>query len=222
MNKKLILEKTAEFVKKELHGESTGHDWWHIHRVWETAIKIGEEEKADLFVVQLAALLHDIDDWKMHKGDDSVGPKRVKEFLEKLGVEPKIVSEVVEIISTLSFKSPTTASKMITIEGKVVQDADRLDALGAIGIARCFSGGQKFGQTIYDPDIKPQLNMSPEDYKKQYTGERKNTSVNHFYEKLLLLKDQMNTKTGKLIAEQRHKFMENFLERFYKECEGEE
>ncbi len=222
MEKDLILEKTREFVKNELHGESTGHDWWHVYRVWKTALKIGQEEGADPFIVQLAALLHDIDDWKMHKGDQDIGPRKIREFLESLGVDESVVSDVVEIVSTMSFKSPTTVSKMKTNEGMVVQDADRLDALGAIGITRCFAGGQKFGQVIHDPEIKPQLNMSTADYKKQYTGERKNTSVNHFYEKLFLLKDQMNTKTGKKIAEQRHKFMEIFLEKFYKEWEGKE
>ena len=221
MDKKQIIEETKEFVKKSLEGESTGHDWWHCYRVWKTAVEIAEKENADLFVVELAALLHDIADWKLNATDESENPRKIREWLENLGVDENAISHVADIVLTMSYKGPTTKSPMKTLEGMIVQDADRLDALGAIGIARCFATGQKFGQVLHDPNIKPQLNISAEEYKKQYTGQRKNTTVNHFYEKLFLLKGQFNTEAARQIAEERHKFMEQFLDRFYKEWEGE-
>ena len=222
MNKEQIIKQTEENIKNKLSGEGSGHDWWHIYRVWKTALNIGEKEKADLFVVQLAALLHDIAEWKFKGGDEDLGPKLAKAWLQKMQVEEKTISHVCEIIKDLSFKGAGVKSKMKTKEGMVVQDADRLDAIGAIGIARAFLTGQSLGQEIYNPNITPEIYRDSKEYKKQYTGERKNTTLNHFYEKLLLLKDLMNTKTAKNLAEGRHKFMEQYLDRFYKEWEGKE
>ncbi|RLJ02645.1 MAG: phosphohydrolase [Candidatus Aenigmatarchaeota archaeon] len=208
-----VIKKTAEFVKDHLEREVTGHDWWHTERVWKLTLRIAKEEKnVDLFVVQLAALLHDIADWKFHGGDDTLGPKLAEKWLKKLKVEEETISHVCEIIKEISFKGAKVKSKMRTKEGMIVQDADRLDAIGAIGIARCFATGAKLNQEIYNPKIKPKVHKTFEEYKKA-----ESTSINHFYEKLLLLKDLMNTKTAKKIAEKRHKFMEQFLDRFFKE-----
>jgi len=217
MDQKEIISKTADYVRSVLDKEGSGHDWWHIYRVWKNAIHIGEKENADMFVVEIAALLHDIADWKFNDGNDEAGPKVAREWLESLkDVDEKAISHVCLIIKNLSFKGAGEKSKIDTIEGMVVQDADRLDALGAIGIARTFTYGGYKGREIYNPEIKPEFHASFEEYKKN-----ESPSINHFYEKLLLLKDLMNTKTGKEIAEGRHKYMEGFLERFYAEWEGE-
>ncbi|MGD0729062.1 MAG: HD domain-containing protein [Candidatus Micrarchaeaceae archaeon] len=218
--KQKAIEMTAQYVKAKLSGETTGHDWFHVYRVWRNAITIGKVEKADMFVVQLAALLHDIADWKMNDVDSKIGPKKAKEWLESLKVDPKTIQHVCDIIQDMTFKGAASKSKIKTKEGMIVQDADRLDAMGAIGIARTFASGQKFGQEIYNPNIKPLINLTAKSYGKQYTGERKNTSINHFYEKLLLIKDRMNTRTARKIAKQRHDFMEEYLKRFYKEWDG--
>jgi len=214
MNQNEIIKRTADYVKSKLDGEGSGHDWWHIYRVWKTAIEIGKKESADLFVVQLAALLHDIADWKFHAGDDSVGPKLAREWLEKLDVDENIISHVCKIIKQVSFKGAGVKSKIKTKEGMVVQDADRLDAIGAIGIARAFAYGGHKGREIYNPDIKPEKHETFEQYKNN-----KGTTINHFYEKLLLLKDLMNTPSARKIAEERHDFMEQYLDKFFKECE---
>ena len=219
MNKEYIIKQTQEYVRKTLGGEGSGHDWWHIYRVWKNAIFIGQREGIDLFIVQLAALLHDIADWKFHAGDDSVGPKLAKEWLEKLQIEENISSHVSQIIREISFKGEGVKSQMGTKEGMVVQDADRLDAMGAIGIARVFATGAKFNETLYDPAIPVPKYESAKEYIKA-KGEKGRTVINHFYEKLLLLKDLMNTKTAKNIADKRHKFMKQFLERFFQEWEG--
>lgn len=212
-----IIYKTYIFVRQKLEGEGSGHDWWHIDRVWKNSINIAKKEKADLFVVQLAALLHDIADWKFCDGDETVGPKVAKEFLQSLNVEKNIIDHICTIIKNVSFKgAKTEVNKMFSIEGKIVQDADRLDALGAIGIARVFAYGGYVKQEIYNPEIKPKIHTTSEEYKKGG-----GTSVNHFYEKLLLLKDLMNTKTGKELAQKRHEFIETYLDTFYKECEFE-
>jgi len=215
MNKELILTKTEQYVRRTLADDSSGHDWWHIYRVRQNALKIGEQEAVDLFVVQLAALLHDIADYKFHGGDESVGPKVARAWLEKLAVDEDIVAHVCEIIQDLSFKGAGVKTEMRTREGMVVQDADRLDAIGAIGIARAFAYGGHKGRPMYDPAIKPELHHSFEAYKNTQSP-----TINHFYEKLLLLKDLMNTKTAKAIAAERHQFMEVFLARFQKEWEG--
>ncbi|MGZ3925866.1 MAG: HD domain-containing protein [Mucilaginibacter sp.] len=208
-----IIEKTQIFVRKTLENAEGGHDWWHIHRVWVNARKIVQTEDADLLVVELAALLHDIADSKFHNGDEEIGPATAGRFLFGLGVDRHIVEHVQQIIRHISFKAgfdtPTFRSK----ELEIVQDADRLDAIGAIGIARAFSYGGYKGREIYNPEIAPNLNMSKAEYKSSTAP-----SLNHFYEKLLLLKDKMNTATGKQMAEQRHHFMELYLQQFYLEC----
>jgi uncharacterized protein len=217
MDKEKILQQTQEYVRKTLEGDGTGHDWWHIYRVLQNAVRIGQEEGTDLFVVQLAALLHDIADWKFHSGDETAGPRAARVWLEKLGVEEEIITHVCDIIARVSFKGAGVASAMHTKEGKVVQDADRLDALGAIGIARCFAYGGSKQREIHNPNVKPTMHQTFDDYKKS-----QGTSFNHFHEKLLLLKDRMNTTAGKKLAEERHKFMEKFLDRFSKEWEGKD
>lgn len=218
MNKESVIKKTVEYVKANLKRESTGHDFWHAYRVWKMALKIAKEEKnVDLFVVQLAALLHDIADWKFHKGDESIGPKLAREWLEKLDVDKKTIFRISEIIKEISFKGAAVKSRVRLKEGMIVQDADRLDALGAIGIARCFATGVKIDREIYNPKIKPKIHKTFKEYKTA-----RSTSINHFYEKLLLLRDLMNTKTAKKIAEGRHKFMEKFLDKFFEEWEGKD
>jgi len=217
MNKEAVIKRTADYVKSKLSGEGSGHGWWHVYRVWKTAVEIGKKESDNLFVVQLAALLHDIADWKFHSGDDSIGPKLARECLEKLDVDENIISHVCEIIKEVSFKGAGVKSGIKTKEGMVVQDADRLDAIGAIGIARAFAYGNKKGNEIYNPGIKPKKHETFEQYKNS-----KGTTINHFYEKLLLLKDMMNTNAARKIAEERHKFMEQYLDRFFKEWEGKD
>tara|TARA_B100001123_G_scaffold161693_1_gene186547 strand:+ start:470 stop:1120 length:651 start_codon:yes stop_codon:yes gene_type:complete len=210
-----IIDKTCKFVEDKLSGDGSGHDWWHIFRVWTLAKKIAVEEKAQVEIVELGALLHDIADWKFHDGDDSIGPAIAREFLNNQNAEPNVSDSVVEIISTVSYKGAGVATPMKTLEGKIVQDADRLDAIGALGIARTFAYGGYKNRLIYHPDEKPVLHKSYEDYKKN-----EGHTINHFYEKLLLLKERMNTNTGKRIAEGRHKFMQSFLDQFYKEWDG--
>ena len=210
-----IIDKTCKFVEDKLSGDGSGHDWWHIFRVWTLAKKIAVEEKAQVEIVELGALLHDIADWKFHNGDDSIGPAIAREFLNNQNVEPNVSDSVFEIISTVSYKGAGVATPMKTLEGKIVQDADRLDAIGALGIARTFAYGGYKNRLIYHPDEKPVLHKSYEDYKKN-----EGHTINHFYEKLLLLKERMNTNTGKRIAEGRHKFMQSFLDQFYKEWDG--
>ena len=210
-----IIDKTCKFVEDKLSGDGSGHDWWHIFRVWTLAKKIAVEEKAQVEIVELGALLHDIADWKFHDGDESIGPAIAREFLNNQNVEPNVSDSVVEIISTVSYKGAGVATPMKTLEGKIVQDADRLDAIGALGIARTFAYGGYKNRLIYHPDEKPVLHKSYEDYKKN-----EGHTINHFYEKLLLLKERMNTNTGKRIAEGRHKFMQSFLDQFYREWDG--
>jgi len=196
-------------------GEGSGHDWWHVYRVWKNAIHIGKQESVDLFVVELAALLHDVADWKFHDGNDEIGPQVAKEWLESLAVSVDTVSHVCQIIKDISFKGAGVVTAMKTTEGMVVQDADRLDALGAIGIARTFAYGGSKNREMYNPDINPEMHTSFEQYKNS-----QGTSINHFYEKLLLLKELMNTATAKQIAEKRHAVMEDYLAQFYREWEG--
>ncbi len=211
-----VIRQTKEYIQEKFSGEGTGHDWWHIERVWRNAILIGGKESVDMFVVQLAALLHDIADWKFHGGNESVGPRMAREWLESLSVNEKVISHVCEITAELSFKGAGYTQRMKTREGMVVQDADRLDALGAIGIARAFAYGGYKGRGLYNPDVQPEYHTSFEQYKNN-----SGPTINHFYEKLLLLKDLMNTPTAREMAEERHAFMEEFLERFFKEWKGE-
>ena len=217
MNEETILKQTEEYIKNKLSGEGSGHDWWHIHRVRKIAVHIGTLENADLFVVQLAALLHDISDWKFNDGNFNAGSKLAREWLETLQVRAEIISHVCEIIKGVSFKGAGVKTKMGTLEGMIVQDADRLDAIGAIGIARTFAYGGHKSREIYNPGIRPEWHGSFEEYKNG-TG----PVINHFYEKLLLLKDLMNTETARKIAEERHRYMEQFLERFFREWDGKE
>lgn len=207
-----MIDKTILYIKETLASDTTGHDWWHIHRVWQIAIYIARKEKADLLVVQLAALLHDIADWKFNDGDDKVSAKVAQKWLENIGLEKEVIIHICDIINAVTFKGANVQNQIETIEGKVVQDADRLDALGAIGIARAFTYGGYKGIAMYDPNLKPKLHASFEEYK-----QHKGTTINHFYEKLLLLKERMNTSTGRKLAEKRHQCMENYLNQFFVE-----
>ncbi len=210
-----IINKTCLFVEEKLAGDGSGHDWWHIYRVWNLAKTIAKREGANLFIVELSALLHDIADWKFHDGDDSKGPKMAEQFLVENQVDREVIDPVVEIIATISYKGAGIATPMKTLEGEVVQDADRLDAIGAMGIARTFAYGGNKNRLMYHPDEKPVMHQSFEDYKKN-TGH----TINHFYEKLLLLKDRMNTASAKQMAEGRHQFMQSYLDQFYEEWDG--
>lgn len=210
-----VILSTVEFVKKTLQDAEGGHDWFHIERVWKTARTIAETEEVDSTIVELAALLHDIADSKFHHGDETVGPRIAREFLNEKQLPAEVIDHVVKIIENISFKGGNHASDFSSRELMVVQDADRLDALGAIGIARAFNYGGFKNRALYDPAVPPNLNMDRETYKKNTAP-----TINHFYEKLLLLKDRMNTDTGKIMAVQRHQFMEKFLEEFYREWEG--
>jgi uncharacterized protein len=211
-----IIDRIAKEVKNRLEGDGSGHDWWHIVRVWNMAKRIGAQERADMFVVELAALLHDIADWKFNDGDDSVGPRIAGEILTEQNVDTVSILKVQEIISTMSYsKSVGTKKGMQTLEGKIVQDADRLDALGAIGIARAFAYGGYKGQVMYDPQEKPLMHQTKESYRQS-----RRSTVNHFYEKLLLLKDKMNTKTAQEIAQGRHKVLEEYVKVFLLEWDG--
>ncbi len=212
-----LVEETITFVKETLQNAEGGHDWFHIQRVFNNSMLIAKDEKVDILVVSLGALLHDIADAKFHNGDESLGPKMAADFLSSIGASKKIVNHVVKIIENSSFKSSLDNGKpkkkrFNSKELQVVQDADRLDAMGAIGIARTFNYGGFKNRAIYDPAIPPNLKMTKEQYKKSTAP-----TINHFYEKLLLLKDKMNTKTGKALAEKRHQYMLDYLEQFYKE-----
>lgn len=210
------IEKTITYVKQQLANAEGGHDWWHIERVWKSAKKIAETENVNLLVVELGALLHDIADSKFHDGDEELGPKTATTFMQEINVDQETIQHVVQIIKHISFKGGKEAQTFTSPELSVVQDADRLDALGAIGIARTFNYGGYKNREIFNPNITPNLAMTKEEYKKSDAP-----SINHFYEKLLLLKDLMNTETGKQMAKQRHIFMEQYLAQFYQEWNGE-
>ncbi|NJY61577.1 HD domain-containing protein [Salinimicrobium sp. CDJ15-81-2] len=212
MDKDQIIAEAIEFVQQKLKDAEGGHDWFHIQRVLKNAREIAAGEEVDLFVVELGTLLHDIADYKFHNGDESVGPKIARDFLERKEVPEAVIQHVENIINSVSFKGGNEQQNFNSPELQVVQDADRLDALGAIGIARTFNYGGFKNRPIFDPGIKPNLNMSKEEYKKSTAP-----TINHFYEKLLLLKDRMNTTTGKKLAAERHEFMEHFLKEFYGE-----
>ncbi|MEZ4801663.1 MAG: HD domain-containing protein [Gelidibacter sp.] len=210
------LSKTIAFVKEKLKNAEGGHDWFHIERVHKNALLISKNENVDLFVVQLGALLHDIADSKFHDGDETIGPKIAREFLFSINVDSKAIEHIIHIIENISFKGGNELQKFSSPELDVVQDADRLDALGAIGIARAFNYGGYKNRPLFDPTIGPNLKMSKDEYKSSTAP-----TINHFYEKLLLLKDKMNTFTGRRIAEKRHRFMQHYLEQFYAEWDGE-
>lgn len=210
-----IIRKTEDYVRETLAGDGTGHDWWHIHRVRNTALTLAKAEGADLFITELAALLHDIADHKFHNGDENIGAKTARIWLQGLSVKEGIIDHVCDIIRDVSFKGAKVETPMKTIEGKVVQDADRLDAIGAIGIARAFAYGGFKNRSLYNPKIEPEHHDSFEAYKNG-----NGSTLNHFYEKMFLLKDRMNTKSGKILAEERHEFMKEYVDRFLKEWEG--
>lgn len=210
-----LIQKTKIFVQQQLENAEGGHDWFHILRVYNNALLIAQNESCNLEIVQLGALLHDIADSKFHHGDETIGPKIARDFLELEKVDPEVVRQVVLIIENISFKGGNFAKTFNSIELDIVQDADRLDAIGAIGIARTFNYGGFKNRALYNPDILPNLSMTKEEYKKNEAP-----TINHFYEKLLLLKDKMNTITGKEIAQKRHEYMESFLAQFYDEWEG--
>ena len=211
-----LIEITKSFVKNTLKNAEGGHDWFHTLRVFNNAHTIAKNERVNIEVVALAALLHDIADSKFHDGDDTIGPRIAREFMFQQNVDSEVIEHVVNIIENMSFnKSLEGKLTFNSPELEVVQDADRLDAIGAIGIARCFNYGGFKNRKMFDPAIQPQMNMTKEEYKKSTAP-----TINHFYEKLFLLKDRMNTNTGKKIAEQRHKFMELYLDQFYAEWDG--
>ncbi|KAA9023809.1 HD domain-containing protein [Niallia endozanthoxylica] len=209
---------TKEFVKQKLSGDSSGHDWWHIERVYANSLQIMHEttEAVQKEVIELAALLHDIADWKFHDGDETIGPKIVREWLESLQVDEEVITHVCQIVKDISFKGAKVQVAMKSLEGQIVQDADRLDALGAIGIARTFAYGGLRGRELYNPLIEPKIHETAEDYKSQQT-----TTINHFFEKLLLLRDRMNTPAAKNLANERHEYMVEFLENFFHESHQE-
>jgi uncharacterized protein len=211
-----LIEHTIQFVKDQLKNAEGGHDWFHIERVYKNALLIASEEDCDLEVVKLAALLHDIADSKFHDGDETIGPKVARAFLDSKNVSPATIDHVISIIENISFKGGNFERTFDSKELQIVQDADRLDAIGAIGIARTFNYGGFKNRALYDPEIQPNLCQTKEEYKKNEAP-----TLNHFYEKLLLLKDKMNTETGKKIALKRHDFMVHFLAQFYAEWEGE-
>ena len=211
-----IIEITSNFVQQELAFAEGGHDWWHIYRVWKIASSMALEESADEFIVQIAALLHDIADSKFHGGNENIGPEKATTFLKEMNVDSSSINHIEAIIRNMSFKNTFEDSNFNSIELDVVRDADRVDAIGAIGIARTFNYGGHKGSEIYNPDIKPKLNMTKEEYKNSNTP-----TINHFYEKLFLLKDLMITGSGKKLAEGRHRFMEVYLSQFYSEWDGE-
>ncbi|MDR3558861.1 MAG: HD domain-containing protein [Candidatus Pacebacteria bacterium] len=213
MNKKEIIKKTISFARKKLENGESGHDWQHTERVQKMALKLAKEETADMFVVEMSALLHDVFDHKFF--DEKLAQEKIKEFLEQFKLDKNIESHIESIVANISFKGAKVKNQISTLEGKIAQDADRLDAIGAIGIARVFSYGAHADRPFYDPKIKPVSHTSPEKYKNA-----KSTSINHFYEKLLLLKNRMNTKTAKRIAKNRHEFMKKYLKQFFDEWEG--
>jgi uncharacterized protein len=213
-----IIDNTILFIKQQLENAEGGHDWFHIERVYKNALLIArEEEDCDILVIKLGALLHDIADSKFHGGDESIGPKTARTFLESQNVKEEIILHVIAIIENISFKGGNFEKKFNSKELGIVQDADRLDALGAIGIARTFNYGGFKNRALYNPNIQPNMSMNKEAYKNS-----ESPTLNHFYEKLLLLKDKMNTETGKKIAQKRHDFMITFLAQFYAEWDGEE
>ncbi|TAF68164.1 MAG: HD domain-containing protein [Flavobacterium sp.] len=216
MNTAKLIHDTILFVKQTLADAEGGHDWFHIERVYKNALLIAKSESCDMLVVQLGALLHDIADSKFHNGDETIGQKTARKFLEDHQVSEETISHVVQIIANISFKGGKTKRSFSSIELDIVQDADRLDAIGAIGIARAFNYGGFKKRALYNPEIAPNLHMTKEEYKSSQAP-----TINHFYEKLLLLADKMNTKTGAALATKRHKYMENFLSQFYAEWEGE-
>ncbi|WP_210464925.1 HD domain-containing protein [Rufibacter roseolus] len=217
MNAEELVAITAQHVEKLFAGEGSGHDWWHIKRVWQNAMSIAQQENADLTVVQLGALLHDIADWKFNAGDEEAGPRAAQKWLKERGAPEDLIQKVCQIIREVTFKGAGVDTTPSTLEGKVVQDADRLDAIGAIGIGRAFAYGGHKGREMYHPGQEPRLHASFEEYKKN-----QGPTLNHFYEKLFLLKDRFSTAAGRRLAQERHAYMEQFVAQFLMEWHGEE
>ena len=215
MNNEEIIASTINFVKETLANAEGGHDWWHIYRVWNSAKQIAKSEKVDLLIVEIGALLHDIADSKFNNGNEFIGPKIARDFLQSKKLDEATILHIINIIENISFKGGKEIQKFNSLELDVIQDADRLDAIGAIGIARTFNYGGFKNRELFNPDIPPNLEMTKEEYKNSTAP-----TINHFYEKLFLLKDRMNTEPGKKMATERHKFMEEYLKQFYKEWEG--
>ena len=207
-----LIERVAAQIRRRFVGESSGHDWYHIQRVWKLTQQIAAREGANLEIAELGALVHDIADWKFCAGDETVGPREARRLLSDEGVPGDVIEAVADIVATISFKGAGVTTAMKTLEGQCVQDADRLDAMGAIGIARCFAYGGHAGRAMYDPDVHPTMHATAEAYKSA-----KGTSLNHFHEKLFLLKDRMNTASGRAMAEERHRYMREFVDRFLHE-----
>jgi len=212
MEQDVLVIKTAAYIKEKFAGEGSGHDWWHIYRVWQNALYLAQHEPVDLQIVQLGALLHDIADWKFNDGDEKAGEVAARNWLQSQGASENVINQVGHIINEVTFKGAGVATAVSSLEGKVVQDADRLDAMGAIGIARAFAYGGFKNREMFNPEEPPIRHESFASYKK-------NTShtINHFYEKLLLLRDRMQTATGRKLAEERHEYMLSFLDQFYNE-----
>ncbi|HEX6736236.1 MAG TPA: HD domain-containing protein [Azonexus sp.] len=210
-----LVDRVAAHIKARFIEESSGHDWHHIDRVRRLSRRIAQAEGADPVIAELGALVHDIADWKFHGGDDSVGPREAEALLRREGAPDEVIAAVVDIVATISYKGAGVATPMKTLEGRCVQDADRLDAIGAIGIARCFAYGGHAGRPLHDPEQPPVLHQSAAAYKAA-----KGASLNHFYEKLFLLKERMNTPTGRALAEERHRFMAEYVQQFLREWEG--
>ncbi|MFA6553026.1 MAG: HD domain-containing protein [Patescibacteria group bacterium] len=219
MNKQAIINKTAVMVHKKITGQESVHDWWHTERVWRMAKYIAAKERADQFIVQITALVHDLDDYKLHHGNTNKAKTAITKLLRQVKIDGQTIKNILKIITDMSFKGSGTLSPMQSLEGKIVQDADHLDGIGAIGIARAFAFGGYLRRPIYDPTIKITKHASFKEWKKLYKKNKPlaNTTINHFYEKLLLLKDRMNTKTAKKIATKRHQYMKEYLSEFYKE-----
>jgi len=215
MEERELIRRTAEHVKGAMSGDSSGHDWWHVHRVWKMAIRLAAATQANLTVVELGALLHDIADWKLNDGDLEIGPRVAREWLESHNTDPQIVDQVSTIVAGGSFIGAGVPDKAYSLESQIVQDADRLDALGAVGVGRAFAFGGAHHRLMYDPEIKRRYHDSFESYKSSASP-----TINHFYEKLFLLKDRMHTAAGREIAEARHQYMLNFVDRFYMEWDG--
>lgn len=212
-----LIERTEAFVREQLGAGDVGHDWYHVDRVRRTAVMIGAAEGADLAMVELAALLHDVADWKFHGGDEFAGSRVASEWLQSQDASPSVIEQVAQIIDLVSFKGAGVETRPATLEGQVVQDADRLDAIGAIGVARAFAYGGHKGRLLYDPLTPPTPHDSFAAYKSS-----SGPTINHFYEKLLLLKDRLHTATARQIATSRHRYMEEFLAQFYREWNGED
>lgn len=215
MEKTEFIKKTADYIKKTFDNAHSGHDWWHMWRVWQNAKLIGKTEKVDMFIVEMGALLHDISDWKFNSKKDSESGVQARKWLTQFILDEKTVNHICDIVANVSFKGVGVTPEMKTLEGKVVRDADRLDALGAIGIARAFAYGGAVNRSMYDPTEPPYIHKTQKEYMN-----KKSHSINHFYEKLLHLKDLMRTETGRRLAEKRHRYMEEFLKEFYGEWEG--